>query len=111
MKNEIKHWNHLRIVRFLPMGELYAHPSFKTQSKFNSSPTKGEGIENSSPTRKSIKTSNSESNLPKIKDWPERKQGTIIYPKDIEEDAVPFTYSPPGKYPNGLGHVNIEYSY
>ena len=71
----------------------------QSQSKFNSMPNRNGNSGEAgapSPTRRSVKASHSESNLPQIKDWPERKQGTIIYPKDINDDAVPFTYSPPG---------------
>lgn len=84
----------------------------QSQSKFNSMPSRDAGgVDSSGRTspKRSIKRNVSESNLPvqdarfTIQDWPERpppherKQGTIIYPKDISEDAVPFTYSPPGK--------------
>ena len=81
----------------------------QSQSKFNSmkDTSGGDGSGTTSPKR-SIRGNVSESSLPvqdarfTVQNWPERpppherKQGTIIYPKDITEDAVPFTYSPPG---------------
>ena len=81
----------------------------QSQSKFNSmkDTSGGDGSGTTSPKR-TIRGNVSESSLPvqdarfTVQNWPERpppherKQGTIIYPKDITEDAVPFTYSPPG---------------
>ena len=82
----------------------------QSQSKFNSMKDTSGGDESGTTSpKRTIRGNVSESSLPvqdarfTVQNWPERpppherKQGTIIYPKDITEDAVPFTYSPPGK--------------